>query len=226
MSRILLVDAEPDPVVALKGNLEREGYDVLSSADLEQALVVVRELKPDLVILEPMLPGLHGFEVCRALRRVSTVPIIILTARSDEIDKVVALELGADDYVTKPFGMKELIARVRTLLRRADPSREHSEDLLTGGGIIVDLRKWEATKAGVPLDLKHKELELLILLMRNGGRVMTRTQLLQKVWGYDSVGLTRTVDVHIARLRRKIEDTPKRPTVLISTRGVGYSFRP
>ena len=172
-----------------------------------------------------MLPGMHGFELCRALRKETSVPIIILTAKGDEIDKVVALELGADDYITKPFSMKELIARVRARLRRAEenPSSDLGE-VLTSGDVVVDLNRREATKNGKPLDLKRREFELLVLLMRTRGRVVTREELLRSVWGYEPFGKTRTVGVQIGRLRRKIEDDPDQPTHIITMRGIGYSF--
>jgi len=225
MTRVLVVDDEPTLISTIRFNLGREGYDVLTAGDAVTALTIARQGSPDLIILDLMLPGMHGFELCRVLRKETSVPIIILTAKSDEIDKVVALELGADDYITKPFSMKELIARVRARLRRAEesPSLDPAE-ILTSGSIVVDLNRREATKNGARLDLKRREFELLVLLMRSRGRVLTREELLRSVWGYEPFGETRTVDVHIGRLRRKIEDDPEQPAHIITMRGIGYSF--
>jgi DNA-binding response OmpR family regulator len=225
MTRVLVVDDEPTLISTIRFNLGREGYDVLTAGDAETALTTARQGSPDLIILDLMLPGMHGFELCRALRKETSVPILVLTAKSDEIDKVVALELGADDYITKPFSMKELIARVRARLRRAEesPSLEPAE-VLTFGSIVVDLNRREATRNGARLDLKRREFELLVLLMRSRGRVLNREELLRSVWGYEPFGQTRTVDVHIGRLRRKIEDDPDQPTHIITMRGIGYSF--
>lgn len=223
MSRILVVDDEPTLVATLRFNLEKEGYEVLSAADGEDAIALARQSTPDLVILDLMLRGLHGFEVCRVLRRETATPIIMLTARTDEVDKVVGLELGADDYVTKPFSMKELIARVRARLRRADENGAPAE-MLASGPLQVDLMRREASKDGRPVSLKPKEFDLLVYLMRNRGRVLTRSQLLQAVWHYDGFGQTRTVDVHIGRLREKLEDSPDSPAWIITVRGSGYRF--
>lgn len=225
MTRVLVVDDEPTLLTTIRFSLSREGYDVLTSVNAEDALEMARGGSPDLIILDLMLPDMHGFEVCRVLRRESAVPIIILTAKTDEIDKVVALELGADDYMTKPFGMKELIARVRARLRRAgDNIPDDQSEMLTAGRVTVDLRRREATKDGVSLDLKRREFELLVLLMRRRERVVTREELLREVWGYEPYGETRTVDVHVGRLRRRIEDDPEHPTHIITHRGIGYIF--
>jgi len=225
MTRILVVDDEPNLLSTIQFNLGREGYDVLTATTGEGALDAARETLPDLIILDLMLPGMHGFEICRVLRRETSVPILILTARSDEIDKVVALELGADDYITKPFSMKELIARVRARLRRAEESPPlDPAEVLSAGGIVVDLNRREATRNGDRLELKRREFELLVLLMRARGRVLTREEMLRNVWGYEPFGETRTVDVHIGRLRRKIEDNPDQPAHIITMRGIGYSF--
>jgi DNA-binding response OmpR family regulator len=224
VKKILVVDDEPTLVATLKYNLEREGYQVVTAVDGEAALSVARADHPDLIVLDIMLPGLDGFDVCRILRREMTAPILMLTAKTDEVDKVVGLELGADDYVTKPFSMRELLARVRALLRRAETVSTAETEALTAGDVQVDLRRREASRRGETLALKPKEFELLIFLLRNRGRAFTREQLLDQIWGYDFAGDTRTVDVHISWLRQKIEDEPAKPTRLITVRGVGYRF--
>jgi two-component system alkaline phosphatase synthesis response regulator PhoP len=224
-TRVLVVDDEPTLLSTMRFNLGAEGYDVLTAADAESALEAARQGSPDLIILDLMLPGMHGFEVCRVLRKETNVPIIILTAKTDEIDKVVALELGADDYMTKPFSMKELIARVRARLRRSEESAVAEQDeVLRAGDIVVDVSRREASKNGSTLELKRREFELLVLLMRSRGRVLTREELLRSVWDYEPYGETRTVDVHIGRLRRKIEADPEHPVHIITSRGIGYSF--
>jgi len=223
-SRILIVDDEPTLVATLRFNLEKEGFEVLSASDGEDAIALARQGAPDLIILDLMLRGLHGFEVCRVLRREMSAPIIMLTARSDEVDKIVGLELGADDYVTKPFSMKELIARVRARLRRSEESGSMAEQALSAGTLVVDLMRREALRHGQPLNLKPKEFDLLVYLMRNRGRVLTRGQLLQAVWHYDGFDQTRTVDVHVGRLRDKIEESPAKPMWILTVRGSGYRF--
>jgi DNA-binding response OmpR family regulator len=222
--RILVVDDEPTLVATVKYNLEREGYSVFSAADGESALGRAREQHPDLIILDVMLPVIDGFDVCRLLRREMDVPILMLTAKTEEVDRVVGLEIGADDYVTKPFSMRELIARVKALLRRAEGGGKEHAETLTCGDVEIDLRRHEASRAGGALALKPKELELLTFFMQNRGRAFTREQLLDQVWGYDFVGGTRTVDVHINWLRQKIEDEPAKPTRLVTVRGTGYRF--
>jgi len=224
MKRILVVDDEPTLVATLRYNLEREGYQVITASDGDVGLTLARSDRPDLIILDLMLPAIDGFEVCRLLRREMTVPILMLTAKADEVDKVVGLELGADDYVTKPFSMRELLDRVRALLRRAETAPAVEMELLAMGDLQVDLRRREASRQGQPLTLKPKEYELLLFLLRNRGRAFTREQLLDQIWGYDFVGDTRTVDVHVRWLRQKIEDEPAKPTRLITIRGVGYRF--
>lgn len=223
MKRILVVDDEPTLVATLSYNLEREGYQVLTAADGESGLSLARAERPDLIVLDLMLPGLDGFEVCRILRREMSAPILMLTAKTEEVDKVVGLELGADDYVTKPFSMREFLARVRALLRRAETPPVEAK-VLTVGDVEVDLGKREASRHGQPLHLKPKEFDLLAFFLRNRGRAFTREQLLNQIWGYDFVGGTRTVDVHISWLRQKIEDEPAKPTRLITIRGLGYRF--
>jgi len=219
---VLVVDDEPTLVATLKYNLEREGYRVLTATDGESALALARSRRPDLLILDLMLPVMDGLEVCRALRREMSLPILMLTAKGDEVDKVVGLELGADDYVTKPFGMRELLARVRALLRRSEPTAD-AETIATGD-LEIDLKRREARRAGKTLELKPKEMELLLFFVRNRGRAFTREQLLRDVWGYDFLGDSRTVDVHVRWLRQKIEDEPAKPVRLITVRGVGYRF--
>jgi DNA-binding response OmpR family regulator len=224
VKKVLVVDDEPTLVATLKYNLEREGYHVITAGDGESGLSAAREKRPDLIVLDLLLPVMDGLEVCRVLRREMTTPILMLTAKTEEIDKVVGLELGADDYVTKPFGMRELLARVRALLRRAEAAPPAGAEVLLAGDLQVDLRRMEATKGGRALTLKPKELDLLAFFLRNRGRAFTRDHLLNQVWGYDFAGDTRTVDVHIRWLRQKIEDRPARPSRLITVRGVGYRF--
>lgn len=219
---VLVVDDEQTLVATLKYNLEREGYRVLTAGDGEKAISLARSERPDLMILDLMLPAVDGLEVCRILRREMSLPILMLTARAGEVDKVVGLEIGADDYVTKPFSTRELLARVRALLRRtAAPADEES---LVSGGLRIDLKRREATLDGNTLELKPKEMELLIHFMRNRGRAFTREQLLRDVWGYDFYGDSRTVDVHVSWLRQKIEAQPGKPVRILTVRGVGYRF--
>ncbi len=224
MKKILVVDDEPTLVATLKYNLEREGYQVFTASDGEAGLSLARASHPDLILLDLMLPVLDGLEVCRILRRETAVPILMLTAKVEEVDKVVGLELGADDYVTKPFSTRELLARVRALLRRAETAPAAEAELLTTGDLQVDLRRREASRDGRALALKPKEYELLLFLVRNRGRAFTREELLSRIWGYDFAGDSRTVDVHVRWLRQKIEEAPASPTRLITIRGVGYRF--
>lgn len=224
MKKILVVDDEPTLIATLRYNLEREGYEVITAQDGESGLALGRAHHPDLVLLDLMLPGLDGLQVCRLLRREMQVPILMLTAKGDEVDKVVGLEMGADDYVTKPFSMREVVARVKALLRRADMRAPTEDAVLTAGELQLDLRKRAATMRGVATAMKPKELDLLTFFMRNPGQAFTREQLLHHVWGYDFAGDTRTVDVHIRWLREKIEDRPDKPARLITVRGTGYRF--
>ena len=221
---ILVADDEPTLVATLKYNLERESYAVITAADGETALEAARASRPDLILLDLMMPGLNGLEVCRIIRREMHIPILILTARGGETDKVAGLEIGADDYVTKPFSMRELVARVRALLRRSEQAPARDTDVLTAGDLTIDLRKRTVTKNGASLSLKPREFELLSFFARNHGKAFTRDQLLNQIWGYDYAGDTRTVDVHIRWLREKVEDEPERPARLITIRGVGYRF--
>jgi DNA-binding response OmpR family regulator len=220
--KLLVVDDEPTLVATLKFNLEREGYEVLTAADGGEALKLAREHRPDLIILDLMLQRMHGFEVCRVLRKESRVPIIMLTARTDEVDRIIGLEIGADDYVTKPLSVKELIARVRVRLRRW--AEAPAEQILVSGDVKADIVRREVTKMGTPVPLRPKEFDLLVYLMEHRGRVIDRSQLLQDVWGYNGFGQTRTVDVHVGRLRGKIEDDVNRPSQILTVRGKGYRF--
>jgi DNA-binding response OmpR family regulator len=224
VKKILVADDEPTLVATLKFNLERESYSVVTAADGEAALSAARETAPDLVLLDLMMPGLNGLEVCRILRKEMHIPILILTARGDETDKVAGLELGADDYVTKPFSMRELTARVRALLRRSEFAPPPEQDIVSMGDLTIDLPKRAVTKDGENLPLKPKEFELLSFLAKNPGRAFTREQLLNQIWGYDYAGDTRTVDVHVRWLRQKIETEPDQPRRVITVRGVGYRF--
>jgi DNA-binding response OmpR family regulator len=220
---VLVVDDEATLVATLKYNLERDGYRVVTAGDGEAAVRLARAEKPDLMILDLMLPVLDGLDVCRVLRREMSLPILMLTARTEEVDKVVGLELGADDYVTKPFSMRELIARVHALLRRSDPATDGASTI-TSGDLAIDLKRREVSRNGQHLDVKPKEFELLLFFARNRGRAFTREQLLRDVWGYDFYGDSRTVDVHVRWLRQKIEEEAAKPVRLITIRGTGYRF--
>ena len=219
---VLVADDEPTLVATLRYNLEREGYRVVAAGDGEKAISLARSERPDLLILDLMLPAVDGLEVCRILRREMNLPILMLTARAGEVDKVVGLEIGADDYVTKPFSTRELLARVRALLRRT--GAPHDDEMLVSGDLRVDMKRREATRKDQPLELKPKEMELLIYFLRNRGRAFTREQLLREVWGYDFYGDSRTVDVHVSWLRQKIEEQPGKPVRILTVRGVGYRF--
>ncbi|MDI3538109.1 MAG: two-component system, OmpR family, response regulator VicR [Bacillota bacterium] len=225
--RILVVDDEGPIADILEFNLRKEGYQVEIAFDGEAALAKAVSFKPDLIILDIMLPKLDGWTVCQRLRQNSTVPIIMLTAKDEETDKVLGLELGADDYVTKPFSPRELLARVRALLRRAQSYRgtEGNSSILTFGDLTLDLTRYEVTKRGKNIDLTLREFELLKFLALSPGRVFSRETLLEKVWGYDFYGDIRTVDVTVRRLREKLEDDPANPTYVQTKRGIGYFFR-
>ena len=226
--KVLVVEDEENLLEALKYNLEKEGYSVLTAVDGEEGLGIARDATPDLIILDIMLPKLDGFEVCRILRRETNIPILMLTAKGEEVDRVVGLELGADDYVTKPFSMRELLARVRAMLRRSRMASEtassSSGELLKAGDIEVDLVSHTVRLRGAPLELKHREFELLALMVANKGRAFTRDQILERLWGHDYIGDTRTVDVHVRWLREKIETDPGSPKRIVTIRGVGYRF--
>ena len=226
--KVLVVEDEENLLEALKYNLEKEGYSVLTAVDGEEGLGIARDATPDLIILDIMLPKLDGFEVCRILRRETNIPILMLTAKGEEVDRVVGLELGADDYVTKPFSMRELLARVRAMLRRSRMASEtassSSGELLKAGDIEVDLVSHTVRLRGAPLELKLREFELLALMVANKGRAFTRDQILERLWGHDYIGDTRTVDVHVRWLREKIETDPGSPKRIVTIRGVGYRF--
>jgi two-component system OmpR family response regulator len=228
--KILLVEDDGTLLGVIKYNLDKEGYSVFTADDGAKAVETARSVKPDLILLDIMLPEIDGLEVCRILRRESNVPVIMLTAKSEEIDKVVGLEIGADDYMTKPFSMKELMARVKAMLRRAGATQRQGDSTTAGQSIIragefeVDIERHTASRRGSAIELTPKEFDLLAFMMRNKNRVMSRDYLLEKVWGYDFSGDTRTVDVHIRWLRQKIEDDAARPRHLVTVRGVGYKF--
>jgi two-component system OmpR family response regulator len=226
-NKVLIVEDDPNLLETLRYNLRKESYDVVTAVDGEQALEAARREKPDLIILDLMLPKVSGFEVCRILRKEMIVPILMLTAKAEETDKIVGLEIGADDYMTKPFSLRELLARIRAMLRRAkmvemQPGPE--EALLKVGDIEVDIARHQATKGAATLELTPKEFDLLAFLARNSGFVFRRDQLLEKVWGYDFAGDTRTIDVHVRWLRQKIETDPNNPKHLITVRGAGYKL--
>ena len=222
---VLIVDDEENLTEAIKYNLEQEGFQVSTAADGERGLAMAREFDPDLIILDIMLPSVDGLEVCRTLRRRSDVPILMLTAKAEEIDRVVGLELGADDYVVKPFSMRELVARAKAMLRRTPARHSESAQVLVDGDLELNLTSHEVTLRDVSLELKPREFDLLALLMQNRSRIYTRNQILDQVWGYDFVGDMRTVDVHVRWLREKIEDDPSSPKRIVTVRGVGYRFQ-
>ncbi|HHV61657.1 MAG TPA: response regulator transcription factor [Firmicutes bacterium] len=226
-ARVLIVDDEPSIVELVKFNLEKEGFTCTGAYDGESALETVRREKPDLVILDVMLPKKDGFEICKILRQETQIPIIMLTAKDTEVDKILGLELGADDYITKPFSPRELVARVRAVLRRLGKGAGDSgySNYLQVGDLTLDEARHEASVGGRKLDLTPKEFELLRLLMSNRGRVMTRDFLLETLWGYEYYGDTRTVDVHIRRLRQKLGDDPAMPRYIETVHGVGYKIK-
>ncbi len=228
MARVLVVDDEPVLVDTIRYNLRRDGYEVHVAADGPEALRIAQASTPDLIVLDLMLPGLDGLEVCRELRRESTVPILMLTAKDDEVDKIVGLEVGADDYMTKPFSMRELLARVRAMLRRSRMQQlaatPDSAQPVRSADLEADPLQRRVVLRGAVIQLKPKEFDLLVYLMQHRGRVLTRDQLLEKVWGYAFGGDTRTVDVHIRWLREKVEEDPGTPKRLETIRGVGYRF--
>ncbi|BEH01807.1 response regulator transcription factor [Brooklawnia propionicigenes] len=223
MTRILIVEDEQSYRDALSYMLQREGFDVAEAADGQSGLSEFDRNGADLVLLDLMMPGMSGTEVCRQLRLRGNVPVIMVTARDSEIDKIVGLELGADDYVTKPFSHRELVARIRAVLRRGQEA-ELLPEVVEVGDVRMDIERHEVSVSGRAVRLALKEFELLELLLRNAGRVMTRAQLIDRVWGSDYVGDTKTLDVHVKRLRSKIEPDPARPVKLVTVRGLGYKF--
>ena len=225
MTRVLLVEDEPDLADPLAYLLGREGFEVEIADDGEKALRLFQEQGADVILLDLMLPGIPGTEVCRQIRAHSQVPIVMLTAKDSEVDIVVGLELGADDYVTKPYSLRELLARMRAVLRRsAQPEEDYEEHVLEGGRVTLDIDRHTVAVDGEQISMPLKEFELLELLMRNTGRVLTRGHLIDRVWGSDYFGDTKTLDVHIKRIRSRIEETPSKPTMLVTVRGLGYRF--
>ncbi len=222
---VLVVDDEKTLVKALTFNLEKEGFRVEQAYDGEEALKKVFELKPDIVVLDLMLPLLDGFEVCRQIRKKTDVPIIMLTARGEDIDKVLGLELGADDYLTKPFNSRELVARIKAILRRSIFREEEAKKVAQIGNLQVDLLQHRVRLDGKEVNLTSKEFALLSFLVANAGNVYSREQLLEQVWGYDYYGDVRTVDVHVRHLREKLEKDPGNPDLLLTVWGTGYKIR-
>ncbi len=224
MTRVLVVEDEESFSDALSYMLRKEGFEVAVTPTGHEALDEFDRAGADLVLLDLMLPGLPGTEVCRQLRSRSTVPVIMLTAKDSEVDKVVGLELGADDYVTKPFSSRELVARIRAVLRRGAEPADLVPAVLEAGPVRMDVERHVVSVGGEPVRLPLKEFELLEFLLRNAGRVLTRGQLIDRIWGADYVGDTKTLDVHVKRLRAKIEPDPAQPTYLLTVRGLGYKF--
>lgn len=225
MATILLVEDEILLADTLRYNLEREGYTVITASDGVTGLDLARAENPDLLILDVMLPKLDGFSVCRILRRETNIPIMMLTARQDEVDRIAGLELGADDYVVKPFSLGELLARVRAMLRRSDRQPTGVErELLTAEGLRVDTGSRRVFRDGIEITLAQKEFDLVVCLMRNRGMALSRDLLLERVWGYDFPGDSRTVDVHVRWLREKVEVDPSKPVYIQTVRGIGYRF--
>lgn len=225
MFRILVVDDEEHIRELLKFNLEKNKYEVICAEEGNEAVEMAVENKPDLILLDLMLPGIDGYDVCKVIRgkkETANIPVIMITAKGEEFDKILGLELGADDYITKPFSIRELMARVKAVLRRINMKSQ--EDVFKFGEIEIDFDKHHVTKNGEVLELTLKEYELLNILCKNEGKVMTREYLLDKIWGYEYVGETRTVDVHIRHLRKKIEKDDKSPKFISTVRGIGYRF--
>jgi len=228
--KILIVEDELTLQETLAFNLKRQGYEVETASDGNSAVEKANQYLPDLILLDIMLPGMDGFEVCHLLRKDMNVPILMLTARDDEIDRVVGLEVGADDYLTKPFSMRELIARIKALLRRSKIVQEISQTesmiqkIHVFGNLTIDENRREVALAGIPLNLKPKEYDLLLFLTQHRGHVLSRELILEKVWGWDFFGDSRTVDVHVRWLREKIEANPAKPERIITSRSAGYRF--
>jgi len=229
--KILVVEDEPALQETLAYNLTRQGYEVKTAGDGQAALDIARKEQPDLIVLDIMLPVLDGFEVCRILRKKMNTPVIMLTARDDEIDRVIGLEIGADDYLTKPFSMREFLARVKAQLRRVRMVREEMEDesqvaheKLTFDNLTLDMTRREVLIAGKPVAVKPKEFDLLLFLARHRGQVLSRDLILERVWGWDFSGGSRTVDVHVRWLRKKIEEDPANPQRIVTVRSRGYRF--
>ncbi|NPV29302.1 MAG: response regulator transcription factor [Firmicutes bacterium] len=225
-SKILVVDDEESIVKLVSFNLKKEGFQTVSAADGREAWEAVQREKPDLIVLDVMLPEMDGFSLCRLLRQEGIkTPILMLTAKDEEIDKVLGLEIGADDYLTKPFSPRELVARVRAILRRTGEREQSFEEKLEFGDLTIFPGRYEVRLKGELLSLTPKEFELLLMLSRSAGLVLSREYILQKLWGYDFYGDTRVVDVHISHLREKIEEDPGHPRYIKTVRGVGYKFQ-
>lgn len=227
MTKILIVEDDRNLQETIKYNLLKDGYEALTASDGAEAVDTARQQKPDLIILNIMLPKIDGFEVCRILRKEMSIPIIMLTARVDETDRIMGLDTGADDYMTKPFSIRELLARIRALLRRsnmAETKVPEEQGILALGDLTIDQNRHRVTVKDRPLELTAKEYDLLVFLVKNSGYVFSREQLLEKVWGYDFAGDTRTVDVHIRWLRQKIETDAANPKRLLTVRGTGYKI--
>lgn len=225
--KVLVVDDEKNIVDIISFNLKKEGYEVLRAENGEDGLQIILSENPDLILLDVMMPKMDGYEVCRKVREKVNTPIIMLTARAEEVDKVLGLELGADDYVTKPFGVRELMARVKANLRRKEALEQRQENAgnnLTFGNLIIDLDKYEVRKNDKVIDLTFREFELLKFLAKEKSQVFSREALLEKVWGYEYFGDVRTVDVTVRRLREKVEDDASKPSYILTKRGVGYYF--
>ncbi|MGL4346237.1 MAG: response regulator [Cellulosilyticaceae bacterium] len=231
MYTVAIIEDERAISDIIKYNLEKEGYTVCTAYDGEEGLALIAAQEPDLILLDIMMPKVDGLQVCKKVRQTKDTPIIMLTAKAEEIDKVVGLELGADDYITKPFGMRELIARVKANLRRVSVptaivvEQEDNKDLIKEGNLSLDIVKYEVSKEGQVIELTCREFELLKFLVTQKGKVFSRETLLEKVWGYEYFGDVRTVDVTVRRLREKIEDDPSKATYVLTKRGVGYYFR-
>ena len=224
MTRVLVVEDEESYSDALAYMLRKEGFEVAIAADGKEALAEFDRDGADIVLLDLMLPGISGTEVCRQIRQTSSVPVIMVSAKDDEVDKVVGLELGADDYVTKPYSPRELVARIRAVLRRGAGEADLEPATLEAGPVRMDVERHVVTVGGQELRLPLKEFELLEMFLRNPGRVLTRGQLIDRVWGSDYVGDTKTLDVHVKRLRAKLEPDPAEPKYLVTVRGLGYKL--
>lgn len=227
MYKIAVIEDEKAISDIIKYNLQKEGYEVHVAYDGEEGLALIKKIKPDLVMLDIMMPKKDGLEVCKIVRQTENMPIIMLTARAEEIDKVLGLELGADDYITKPFSMRELIARIKANLRRVESTGNSAtvDHLLKEGQLVIDLAKYEVSKNGQVIELTLREFELLKFLWSSKGKVFSREQLLEQVWGYEYYGDVRTVDVTIRRLREKVEDDASKANYVLTKRGVGYYFK-
>lgn len=228
VKKILIIEDEASISDIIKFNLNKEGYEVDTAYDGQDGLSKALTGNPDLILLDVMLPLMDGFQVCKKIRETSNVPILMLTAKEEEVDKVLGLELGADDYITKPFGMRELIARIKANIRRNDFMEDKSDapaDVQSFGNLEIDMNRYEVRKDGVPLELTLREFELLKYLAEREDKVFSREQLLEEVWGYEYYGDIRTVDVTVRRLREKLEDEPSDPKYIMTKRGIGYHFR-